>query len=110
MRSRSKKDTFKPISEYVTADGVKKLKIFVEELSSYIPEVKFCDLDSTVEFLNRDGSYSKAVTLGPHGPVVKSPFKILKSSNIFVYKSRRRKPSINIGYDPSCHLHVRSYY
>ena len=88
---------------------MKKNKIFVEEFSSYIPEVKFCDLDSTVEFLNRDGSYSKAVTLGPQGPVVESPFKILKSSNIFVYNSRKgkSKSSINIGYDPSCNLHVR---
>jgi len=91
---------FKPISEFVTASGSKKLRVRVEDFSSYYPDVRTCSLDASVGFLGRDGSVSDQVTLQSRGRKVSSPFQIIRKINKFVFEDN----VLNIGYDPSCHI------
>ena len=99
------KNVYKPFSEFVKAEGGKKIKVHADFFSSYYPELRVCNLDVTVEFLNKDGTYNGNVSLGSNGRNVKikNPFRISRKLNNFVFKSS----AINIGYDPSCHVHVR---
>ena len=96
-----REEVFKPISEFVTRSGAKKLRVRVEDFSSYYPDVRLCSLDASVEFLTRDGSVSDGVTLQSGGRV-SSPFQINRKLNKFVFNDS----VLNIGYDPSCHMSV----
>ena len=101
-------NVFKPISEYVSPNGTRQLKIFVDQFSSYPPVMRFCNLDTTVEFLNRDGTYNQEVYQAYNqgnetvNRNVSNPVEIISRSNTFGYNGT----TINIGYDPSCHVRV----
>ena len=49
---------FKPYFEFVTSQGTRRIKLYVNEFSSYYPELKLCNVDVSVEFLNRNGTFS----------------------------------------------------
>ena len=97
-------NVFKPYFEFVTSQGTRRIKFYVNEFSSYYPELKLCNVDVSVEFLNRNGTFSTEVELEHYGTVL-SPFEIVRKSNNFVYNSN----TINVGYDPSCHIYVRNF-
>ena len=100
-------NVYKPFSEFVTPEGGKKIKVRVDYFSSYYPQLRVCNLDVSVEFLNRDGTYNEDVSLEYDGRniEIENPFQISRKVNNFVFNSS--SPAIDIGYDPSCHIHVR---
>ena len=102
-------NVYKPFSEFVTPEGGKKIKVHVDYFSSYYPELRVCNLDVTVEFLNKDGTYNRDVFLEYDGRNIEmeNPFQISRKLNNFVFKSFS---PINIGYDPLCHVHVRKQH
>ena len=102
-------NAFKPTLDYIDLDGRRTIKIHVDYFEEYSPEVNFCYLDSAVEFLKSDGTYSDQVkrkvnTTGKTTNVT-SPFRITTTKNEFIFKNH----SISVDYDPSCHITVRMH-
>ena len=95
---------FKPTFDYIDPDGRRVIKIHVDYFEDYAPVIKFCDLDSSVEFLNSDGSYSDQVKrkVNEAGKITTaiSPVKITSMKNEFIFKNHQ----IEFDYDPLCHI------
>ena len=51
-------NVFKPYFEFVTSQGTRLIKFYVNEFASYYPELRLCNVDVSVEFLNRNGTFS----------------------------------------------------
>ena len=97
---------FKPTFDYIDPDGRRIIKIHVDYFEDYAPVIKFCDLDSSVEFLNSDGSYSDQVKrkVNEEGKITDavSPVKITSMKNEFIFQDHQ----IEFDYDPLCHINL----
>lgn len=91
---------------YLADERRESINILVDNFVQYAPVIKSCYLNSTVEFLNSDGSYSDQVKriVKKDGKTtdVKGPFNIITTKNQFILDDYQ----IDIGYDPFCHITV----
>ena len=96
---------FKPTFDYIDPEGRRMIKVHVDYFKDYAPVVKFCDLDSSVEFLNSDGSYSdqvkRKVKQGKTTDAI-SPVKLTSMTNEFIFKNHQ----IEFDHDPLCHINL----
>ena len=99
-------NAFKPTLNYIAADRSQAIYIQVDYFDQYARVIDFCHLNSTVEFLNSDGSYSdqvkRKVDNSRETTNVTSPFTITTTKNEFILNDYQ----IDIGYDPFCHITV----
>ena len=87
------------------------LRLKAAHVQEYNPNIVQCNLDTTVEFLNADGSFSTGVKLVDSGKEqsVDGAFGIRKLENNFKVPIMNRKHEyayIDIGYDINCHVEV----
>ena len=105
-------DTYKPVVVYrePSTDHRDRFvyRIHTEYIDQYSPSLIHCQLDTKVEFLERDGSYSNDVSI--EGQNVNGPFEILKRTNNFSITSRTKTTYINIGFNSKCHIQVINVY
>ena len=96
-------NAFKPTFDYIDQDGLRIFKIHVDFFEDYSPLIKHCELDSSVMFLNSDGSHSDEVKrITENGNILDfaSPFKFTSLRNEFILNDHR----IVFDYDYTCHI------
>jgi hypothetical protein len=102
-------DTFKPVVIYQKPGSNSfTYRLHSDHMEDYASNLVHCNLDSTVEFLNADGSYCGGVFCD--GKEVNGPVSITKMINSFAVTSGYKKTTnINVGYNPACHVQVAQY-
>ena len=101
-------NTFNPIVVYKKPNSEKYVMRFhTESAAKYNPNINVCNVESSVEFVDKNGELSKDV-FTDNEDQVEGDFAIQQMKTSFYFS--KQDVQINLNFKPSCFLKVRIYH